>query len=374
MRYKLVIVALISLFVLTSCWDQHLLKDARLIYGASFDLNEDNSLQTTIAIRALTPETISGTEHGSANIVLSAKGNTLRDTRIAQEKELAGQFASNKARVFILGEELAKTDLYSLLDILYRDPRFSIRALLVVTKGRGENILRLNKVQERFISEEVLGLVQEAEDKSYVSRETIQSIFPVMFDPGEDFHLPLIKKTEENQTKIVGMALFNGKKYTGKDLEGDASTVLLLLKNELGETNRFSFVIHPEEEEGRQQIVSFTVSDSNSKVNITTTNDNKVSVDIDLKLKVNIVEYPKEDIIDDAVEEITRELTEKFTEKANHVTQILQEANCDGLGIGRELMAFHPKVWKQLDWKEEYPKVNFSTTVDVEIIGTGILK
>ncbi|MFV8829009.1 Ger(x)C family spore germination protein [Alkalihalobacterium sp. APHAB7] len=368
------IIALISLILLTSCWDQHLLKDARLIYGASFDLNEDNSMQTTIAIRSLSPETISGTQHEGANVVLSAKGNTLRDTRMSLERELAGEFASNKTRVFILGEELAKTDIYSLLDILYRDPRFSIRALLVVAKGRGENILHLDKIQEMFISEEILKLVQQAENNTYVSKETIQSIFPIMYDPGEDFHLPLITISEEGQTNIMGMALFNDRKYSGIDITRDDATVLLLLKNQAGKTIKFSLIIHPEEEDSRKQMVSFIVNDYTSKRKINIINEKEISVDLDLKLKINVVEYPKEELDEKAIEELNQKLSEKLTEKANLVTQILQEANCDALGIGRELIAFHPEVWKQLDWKVDFPQINFSTKADVEIIGTGILK
>ncbi|KEO79225.1 hypothetical protein MKN04_06045 [Paenibacillus polymyxa] len=50
-----------------------------------------------------------------------------------------------------------------------------------------------------------------------------------------------------------------------------------------------------------------------------------------------------------------------------------QENGCDAFGVGRQLIAHHPVVWKSVDWNEEYPNVRFHPQVTVDIVGNGIL-
>ncbi|MBN6189007.1 hypothetical protein JQN58_19315 [Aneurinibacillus sp. BA2021] len=53
----------------------------------------------------------------------------------------------------------------------------------------------------------------------------------------------------------------------------------------------------------------------------------------------------------------------------------MQEARCDGLGIGRQLMTFHPNIWKKQkgDWESNYQKVQFAPVIQVEITKKGII-
>ncbi|MGA9288711.1 MAG: hypothetical protein WBV93_10240, partial [Anaerobacillus sp.] len=49
----LFIVLLCSTVFLTSCWDQELLKESKLVYGAGFDYDSNNSIRTTFVVRNL---------------------------------------------------------------------------------------------------------------------------------------------------------------------------------------------------------------------------------------------------------------------------------------------------------------------------------
>lgn len=52
----------------------------------------------------------------------------------------------------------------------------------------------------------------------------------------------------------------------------------------------------------------------------------------------------------------------------------MQAANCDGLGIGRRLIAMHPAVWESIKWKGEvYPNLPINVKVTVDIAGNGII-
>jgi spore germination protein KC len=371
---KFTIFMMICTLFLTGCWDQQLLKDVRLVYGSSFDLDDDGGVQTTSIIRSLRQTSRGTSQVEAANVILSAKGSTVRETRGKLDKELAGEYGPNKTRVFVFGESLAKTDIYPILDELYRDPRSSLGAKPIIAKGRGEEILKLNKIEEILISEYLLELITSAEKNTMVSRETVQSICPVMFDPGQDFFLPIVKETDEGVVKIEGVGLFNGRKYTGIDLKDEDSTTLLLLKDQKSKFAKFTVEINPEAEYKSERYISIEVADMEHSMNIEMSNDTGVAADIHLDLKVKVTEYPKDHLTDPKeVKKLKNKLSRYFTEKTTDVIQTLQTANCDALGIGRELIAFHPKTWKQLNWKEKYPSIKITPNVNVEIVGKGII-
>jgi spore germination protein KC len=374
MKLKLAIYSIVSIILLTGCWDQQLLKDVRLVYGSSFDLEDDDSILTTSVIRSLKQTSRGTADIEAVNVILNAKGNTLRETRVKLDRELAGEYGANKTRVFVFGETLAKTDIYPILDILYRDPRSSLGAKPIIAKGRGEEILKLNKVEEILISEYLLELISSAEKNTLVSRETVQSICPVLFDPGQDFFLPVIRKTEEGVIMVEGVGLFNGRTYTGIDLTGDDSTILLLLNNQKNKFAKFTVEVNPEAENKRERFISVEVVDLEHSLNIDVSNSNNIEVDIQLALKLKVTEFPKDNLSDPKeIEKLNNKMSQYFTEKAIGVIKTLQEADCDALGVGRDLIAFHPKTWKKIDWKEKYPSIQINTLVDTKIIEKGII-
>ena len=62
-----------------------------------------------------------------------------------------------------------------------------------------------------------------------------------------------------------------------------------------------------------------------------------------------------------------------MTQDAEEIIRTLQESGCDAFGIGRQLIAHYPAVWKSVNWNKEYPNVRFHTQVIVDIVGNGVL-
>ena len=75
------------------------------------------------------------------------------------------------------------------------------------------------------------------------------------------------------------------------------------------------------------------------------------------------------------VSQLEQFLSKEMTHLAEETLEKMQKARCDGLGIGRQLLAFHPDIWKKQkeDWGSNYQKVNFVTEVQVEITKKGII-
>ncbi|PEL13063.1 Ger(x)C family spore germination protein [Bacillus sp. AFS017336] len=375
MKYKLVVISLLCILPLTSCWDQRLLKESKLVYSMGYDLEEDDNILVTSVIKTNSQGSSDPSQVKTTNVIVYATGKTTSDSRLKVTRKVSGDYATNKTRVLLLGNDLAKQDIYPIFDVVYRDPRSSLGAKVIVARGRAEEILKLNKVEESLVSEELLDLITTAESHTIVPIENVQTICTIMFDPGEDIVLPLIEKVDQNLIDISGLALFNGQKYTGYNLLDDEPTLLLLFKNQLKKYARFNLEVNPKEKDIRERYISIQVKKNQPKMNIEVSKENKITVKLNLKLEVNTLEYAHDEL--DSKKEINKlnkELSKQLTKKAEKVIKTLQESNCDVLGIGRQLISFHPEVWKKLDWNKDYAKITIKPKVEVSIVGTGILK
>ncbi|WP_433742260.1 Ger(x)C family spore germination protein [Falsibacillus pallidus] len=378
MNKTILIIIMSVCLILSGCWDQQPLRNARLVFASSFDLTEDNKILTTSDIRSLKGE-VRGTENlQAANVFVEAEGNTLRDTRILMDKKLSGDFSPNKTRVLLIGDELAaKRELYPLFDILYRDPRSSLGAKVAIVEGSASELLKMNVVGEVLIGEEIFKLLQSVEVNTLAPIENVQSVCTKIFDEGQDFMLPYlsrIQNQDEYAVDVTGVALFHNQKFTGKVLRGDEPSLILLLKEERKKYARFSIKVNPDALNG-QKYITIQVKKDKVHRHINIQNNRVQSVTFDLDFDVIATEYPKNKLYSKKeINELNKKISKSMTECMNQAIKKLQDANSDVLAIGRDLISFHPEVWKQMDWHSEYPNIPIKAKVNVKIVDTGIIK
>ncbi|MEG0472159.1 MAG: Ger(x)C family spore germination protein [Solibacillus sp.] len=375
MKKAMLMLIVMNVWLLTGCWDVRLLKDNSLVVGVGLDIEDDDQILNTSVIRQIKQDSGGTGKPATANVIYSATGNTLRETRSYIEKQLGGKYASNKMQVLVLGEDLAGEDIVPIIDVFYRDPRNSLGAKLVVAEGDAKDLLNMKVSEDVFISEKIYKALIETEEQTLIPSVTIQSVCPDIFDPGADFALPYIKAKDADTFDVAGMALFHNKSFTGTVLEGEEGTILLYMNGEHGASSRLSFKVNPEEEQRQNQYLTTNTFLKDQKLKVQVDESHNVSVDIHVKLNVTVVEYPKDHLFDhNEVIRLNQEISKQLTEKAEKVVEQLQKANCDYFGIGRELIAYHPKTWKAIDWPNAFPTIKITPKVEVEITGTGILK
>lgn len=366
------ILAIVTLLLLSACWDQHLLKDVKLFMAASFDLTPDGKI-----LDELTSPIIKKNQEGggvSGYTISSGLGNTPREARADIDRKSEKVFDASKLRVLIIGNELAKKDIYSVLDLFYRDPKSALSAKVVVAEGMGKDLLRIN-IEEEKASSYFYDLLESQEIASLIPAENIQSICAEMFDPGEDFVLPFLRPSEDRKAASVeGIALFNERKFTGRVLTGDEAVIFLLLDGNSGKSPKFTKRISEGESFKPPHFVSFTVKKAKETLEVKVKN-NRAIANIHLKLKIDITDYVKNHLYDkQEITKLTNKLSEMLTNDAAAAIKTLQEANSDSLGIGRRLIAQYPDYWKHVDWIKEYPNVVITPKVVVEIVGHGIIE
>ncbi|MEA3321934.1 MAG: Ger(x)C family spore germination protein [Bacillota bacterium] len=373
-NFRTIVCLLLVLLLLAGCWDQRLLKDLKLVFTVAFDLGEDGSIISHIAIRESEKLSVGGQPGQATVAVVEGRGITLRDTRLAFDRRIPGEFSPSKMRAYLMGENLAKKDIYSILDILYRDPKAPLGAKLAIVQGKGQDIIQMKTIKETLLTEAISDLLDTAENNTIIKNETVQTVCPTMFDPSADFTLPVIKKIGSDDIEVIGMGLISDKSFTGITLNDKLSTILLMLANEKGKMAQVNMLVHPEEENPQNQHMTLSISKAKSHIKTTVHSPTDIKVKIDLELTGAIAEYPKNHLVDkQKVKELEEKATQHFMAKSEEVIKIIQDANSDVLKIGQHIRVHHNKTWKDIKWREVYPTIEIVPNVTVEITGTGII-
>jgi Ger(x)C family germination protein len=362
-------VLMVLCLILTGCWDQHLMKNAVLVQILSYDLTPKEEFLLGVSIPII--EEFSGGPQASVKSeTFSATGYTPRESRLKIDREISGILDTSKNKLILFGERMASSGIYSSLDVIWRDPRNSLGATLGVVEGEAVNLLGIKPKHETNVSEYIQDALISAEENSIIPNQTIQTLASEMIDPGEDTVLPFIKMNKKKSAVVVGLALMNDKKYSG-NLPPQESALLLLLNNKKGKNARFTKQVNNDIQHELTDYISFNVQDMKRKLKVQV-KEREISVSINLDLKISVEEYPKGDVPKE-IDSLNKLLSKEFTEDAKQVITKLQQANCDVFGIGRRLIAFHPKTWEVLDNKEYFKNIKFNTVVEAEIIKHGIV-
>ncbi|EJS50450.1 Ger(x)C family spore germination protein [Bacillus cereus] len=370
-RVKLLFILCTS-SLLSGCWDQEPLREARLAYSIGSDITEENQLQQTVEL----VKSSSGEQSSFENEIHSATGHNIRDTSDALKKNVTGNIRYFKYGVQLLGTKILKKGILPYLDVSFRDPSNPTALVkLIAVDGETSEILEKKKVGNLLIGDFLKKKVKSLEDMSVFPKETLETAATKMLDPGKDFTLPSIKiKGKEVITN--GLALFNNDKLTGH-LPLKQSVLFVLLTGKMGTSARITQKLTSDESEKTSDYLTMEVSNRKLKRELNITTDKKGNVYAHLKLKLQVIalEAPRDNLYKmDERKKLNKELSKQLTKEAQKITKKLQKANCDAFGIGRHLIAYHPDLWKKKNWNEDYAKVKFKPEVEVNILYSGVLK
>ncbi|MEC0248849.1 Ger(x)C family spore germination protein [Paenibacillus chitinolyticus] len=362
---------LLLLAVLPGCWDEDSLRNARLGYGAGYDLTPDGRLMQTMEVVDESKQT---EQQGSAkNEVESGVGYSVRQTSDIIRTKVTGDIRYFKYGFMLLGKSVAEKDLYPYLDILYRDPRNpTSRVKIAVVDGTTNEMLRLKHVGSILIGEFITRKIESLEEMSVFPELSLETMLTLLLDPGQDFVLPYLKQDGKN-VDAIGIALFNGQRMTGS-LNVEEAILYSILSGAHKDTARLVRKIKEGDRSNLENYITFDAGGQKSKRKLKVqVQDRKVDVYLDLKLPVKVTEFAEDHLHKkDKVHRLNEDLSAILTRDAEAVIEKLQESGCDAFGIGRRLMARHPKLWKSMDWLQEYKNVRFHPKVNVEIVGSGV--
>ncbi len=376
-RMKLGTIALSVLIIfsslsLTGCWDREYLKDLHLAYGVALDIANDGRIQETVEL--IIPPEIE--QKGTTSEIHTSYGLNLRSASNQMRNRVRGNIRFLKNGFQLIGKSAAEQGLYSNLDVNFRDPSNpTSNVRVIIAEGKASDMLEQKTVGELKVGEFITQKIESLEDMSVFPKETLDTVFRYLKDPGQDFALPYIA-VEADEIITRGLALFNDQYYCGM-LNPDQSTLLVLLKGQKGKNARFTKKIDLGYPDNRQEYITINVGlkKVKRKFKVSVSADKSIEVHLELKLQAIVEEFPGElSLKEKDFQKVNQALSEILTKEAEWVVEEVQKANCDIFGVGRKLIAYHHNVWKDKNWSKDYRKVHFHPKVDVKIIDTGIIE
>jgi Ger(x)C family germination protein len=368
---KKVTIGILMLLMLTGCWDQMQLRHLLLVDVASIDIDDKSG--NIILEYVVTRLKSAGQGGGESNSeITELKGPSIAEA--VGQSEYIGQapFLGVNTRIYAISKSFAYHDPVPKLTFLLQAPYSAINSPVVVFDGNISKLFKTNLKNNKEFTNQLSEFVSSLEENGIMSNVSMMRFIQSKGVLLEDIALPLLKQSNSEMV-LKGALLFRQGMNTGEKLENEQlRMVMLLLGRDRGRqrlTGQMS-----ENSDGPGSHYAVYVKNVNSKITVLPEANGLPRVNIGVRLKINSIEAGEsvQTLNTANVKKLEKELGKHLEGQAMETIKTLQKANCDLLGIGMQLKAYHPNRWKSLNWSKDYPRLSINPNIDVEIINQDI--
>ncbi|WP_409299915.1 Ger(x)C family spore germination protein [Peribacillus sp. SCS-155] len=345
----------------TGCWDRREVNDVAFVIGSAFDKEKD---KLRVALQVALPGQQGGagskgggggTSGDQSYFMQSDTGNSVREINNRQQLANSRQLYFAHRRVVLIGEELARSGLEPVMDVLGRVPQNRLTSYVVITEDKAEKVLETNVPVEKYPGE----LIRELAVNAMRNPRSVKHALNAMLTEGIDLAVPYVSLTKNKGgttpkiVKIQGLSVFHDNKLAGF-LKGDQSSMALMLMQE-AKTPEFTLP-------APQGTGSITVRvEEYSTDKQPSIKRGKIGFDINIKGRGLVVENESTMQLstESQLVKLEKALNAKLksdTVKSLHALQ--KKYNSDVIGLGQALHLKEPTKWPRYkDWHSHFPGV-----------------
>jgi spore germination protein KC len=365
---KKTIILVSAMLLLTGCWDRLQLKTLQLVDIAVFDHNKETG--DFVLHYMLTKLKNAGQGGGEpVSNLTKFKGPSIVEAVGKGEYSDSGPFFAINTGIYLMTKEFALSDPIDELAFLLQAPYASINStLFVLSDGKVDDLLK-NKLEANKEFVKQLYTFSTNIGKNRLAPDVHMMDFILSRkDPFGDFAVPVLKPNNSGM-ELSGALLFHQGTTSGDELDKDQLEMLMMMLGETTPRQKITGNLSADAAE-KNNYFGFSVKKIDSKIHILTQSDSLRKIKIGVKMKINVFEIGESVNIlsPEKVNSFEKELSKYLEQRASAMINTLQKANCDVLGIGKEIKAFHPNTWKSLDWRKGFPDLSIEPSFDVKII------
>lgn len=375
-RLSLALTLLLSSTLLTGCWDRTETNDIAFVVTSSADLEDDGRYR--IAHMLPLPGSMGGasgggggTAGGKSYYIDSEVGVTYRDAFSKLQMRMARRIFLSHRRTIVIGEKLAKAGINSLFDVLPRSPENRMTTFLVVTKGKGYDLLNTEPKFERFPAE----VIRELAKSRYTMPTTIKDIGislsfnsdPIMsyFEPKES----QASKEPSQEVQFSGYAQYKGDRMVGIYKKKEAQG-LMWLKNQV-RAQQLTFPM----QEGKN--ISIAIIGGKTAITPKIVED-QVMFDVVVEARGAVREDQSDDDLfkSDILHEIETKLAEQIKTSILATIKQMQKEGTDSAQLGLLVWRTFPEKWNtqfRKDWENYFRNAEFNILINASIPETGVI-
>ncbi len=359
------ILIIIPMLGLVGCWDPMIVEEVGFILSLGLDIHEDDP--NRYIVTQSSPVFVTVAEESVE--ILSATAKSPMEAIQFFNKVGGRNYVSDQLLAFVISKEVAqKGNLLTLLDFIYRNPRISSLANLIISEEPAQEVINAKLDAKNRIAMYLKSLIDEAAAAGITEAVTLQNFRQLAMDShiGRDPIVPKIKMLEDSFI-ISGFALFQGDKMVGELTETESDYYLIL-------SEKGTPVVFMSQGDAVYGFFPFSIN-TNIKPFI---KDDNIVFEIKVKLEL-MVDQSFCSVSSDLTNPKNKEKLEAQT--AEHLKgeflkliKKMQEVNSDPLGLGKRFRAKYFNVFKEIDWHEYYPYAEVHVDVFVTISRHGLVK
>ncbi|WP_231891286.1 Ger(x)C family spore germination protein [Paenibacillus swuensis] len=340
------------------------MKDIRMVHTAGVDLITHNHIRLTVSI----PTVKSSVESQGSVVIpkLSGEGHSVQEASMNLQKVVSQHMDLRETRILLVNRKFAEHNLYEGLDFFYREAHYPVNVYIAVTDSSAQDIVQLQVEDRSLISEYLYDLLISSEEQGLIPNSAPYLIMPVMATTGIDNVLPYIRKSSlKDRAMVDGVALFHDAKMTGH-LNNVYSKMFVMFMN----TKTYGSLTEKIGAKDTYNTFMFRTSGHHIKLNT----KGRIQADLYTSITCELIDNPSGVRIKKSdTDEMERQLEQLLTKRAEEMLSQLQQANCDGLGIGQRIKGMNDNLWKKMNWNEQYPHIKMVPHIEVKIENHGLL-
>lgn len=383
--------ALIVLFSTAGCWDALEIEQRAVILGLAIDIAKKrmDEIDPVAHPHGIDPSPDHIGYHVTAQIALPGRiplgpgeggssggsdktlwvvgesGHSIDDAIANLQQEIAYRLFFGHIRVVVISEEVARDSLHHLNDYFTRNPEMRRTKWLAVTQGKAEDILKIQPPIGRVPTSFLVNTFVQSVKMGLLPENFAGIFWSHSVKRGQEGFLPYIQKSQADNIRIIGMAVFrNDKMVETLDFVGVAQYMALKGTNPGGYRMVFPY-------KGTTITLYSTYRKSKIKVSI---RNGRPEFDVYTFVEFNLEEKSIDSFSLDnqeVLEDIMRQATPAARENFQRNIAKTQKVGADIYGFGEIVRAKKPGFWnKHVRTKEKWQEMYKDVKVNLHMSGS----
>lgn len=368
--YKIILL-LISMCLLSGCWNYTEINDQANVSSIAIDKGEDGKKYHITA--ELISATADSKEPSTPISFVEGDGNTVLDTFRKMIAISSKKLYFGHCKIVVLSEDVAREGLLPILDMIMRDAEVRMTIDFVVSREKtAKEILFQNPVLEKIVGYEIDTSLDQSEDVLFESkkREAYQ-IHNTLKTKGSALMLPAVDIIElhkgETTFRLNGVAVFKEDKLLGFMDQEDTKSCLFAIDQIKGG------VLSVPMDSIRHNYMAAEITKNKTKIT-PVLKDGKLSMEIDITTDINIEQFtPYGNMSIEGSCELINQYIEQRVSKV--IKEVQRDYGVDIFGFGSMIHQNKPKLWDQYkdNWEETFLTLPVSVKCSTNIKTSGVI-
>lgn len=304
--------------------------------------------------------------------VIEVNASSLRDGRYKIDLFASGRTVGGKIQNVVIGKALAKKkEIPLLLDVLYRDPKNSTTALLIVYDGPVKELMESKQKDKPRLAVAIKDLITTTAIDKQTIKTSLLDFHRMLFEKGcTPFASEMTRK--DGKMMVNGTALFDNHGKYVTSLSPKETAFLQLLRKEIKPA--IPFTLRTAALTGKKENISVSIEHGKVRYEPTYRNG-RFQFRVQIDAGVIITEKIADVDISKKQKQLEKMIAHEIKAKTTALLKTFQHHHVDPVGFGLYARAYEYDHWKKVenDWGKAFAAADISVSAKANVISYGVI-